>query len=83
MGRVIPLPVQFGMPNMSADFLGPSTENKEQANLIKLRIKNWLPPPDQGRFQDNFEKNARAMIARINELIHRADVEKAPMVCEL
>ena len=54
---------------MSGDFLGPSTENKKKANLVKQRINNWLPPPDQGRFQDNFEKNAHAMITRIRQLL--------------
>ena len=54
---------------MSGDFLGLSTDKIEQANLIKQRINNWLPPPDQGRFQDNFEQNAHAMITRIRQLL--------------
>ena len=58
-----------GLPDMSGNFLGPSVEQKEQANLIKQRIGNWLPPPDQGHFQDNFEMNAQSMIVRIYQLL--------------
>ena len=64
-GKIDVLPIQFGTPNMSGDFLGTSTKDKEKANIIKQRILNWLPPPDQGRFQDNFERNAKALVLRI------------------
>ena len=68
-GKVDVLPIQFGTPNMSGNFLGTSIKNKENANIIKQRILNWLPPPDQGCFQDNFEKNAGALVWRILELL--------------
>ena len=67
-GKVAAIPVQFGSPNTSGHFLGESVNEVQDANLIKLRLNNWLPPPDRGTFQDNFEANAERLIARIKEI---------------
>jgi len=63
------IPIQFGMPNMKGYFLGDDVEQIKAANILKQRILNVLPPPDQGSFKDNWEKNCQAMINRIKELL--------------
>jgi hypothetical protein len=64
---VFPLPVQFGMPDMSGHFLGETSEQVRMANLLNQRIGNVLPPPDKGVFSDNFEQHAETLVRRVRE----------------
>ena len=35
----------------------------EKGNFVKSKLGNWLPTPDQGLFQDNWEANLVALLA--------------------
>ena len=59
------LPVQFGMPSMSRGFIGESKTEVKQGNLIKSRVGNCLPPPDQGGFHENWERNAATLVEKL------------------
>ena len=68
-GKVVPLPLQFGMPKMSGRFLGTEREQIKIGNLIKQRINNHLPPPDQGPFDRNFEGNAKDLVTMVKQIL--------------
>ena len=53
------VPVQFGMPNIQGHFLGEGDDEIMLANLIKSKLGNVYPPPDQGGFHENFAQHAK------------------------
>ena len=63
------LPVQFGLPNMRGRFLGEGRDEIKSANVIRQRIGNAIPPPDQGTFADDFPKHGAAFIKRLREML--------------
>jgi hypothetical protein len=79
------LPLQFGMPNTTGRFLGEEPSDIKAANMFKLKIKNVLPPPDQGSFDADWEGNARKLVRRIKEMLglttERRQVDLTIYVC--
>ena len=66
------IPVFVGPMDMSSDFLGTEKKKKRDAAFIRTKISgNCIPPPDMGLFQDNWDANIEALIARIKELLPR------------
>ena len=60
-------PVKMGKND---NFLGSSRAEKRSANFIRAKIDgNCIPPPDQGLFQENWDKNVALLISRIRELM--------------
>ena len=52
------------------DYLGPPFQRRKLENFIRQKIDgNWIPPPDQGLFQDNWAKNTATLLARVKALL--------------
>ena len=77
-GKII-IPVILGMPpaglrqGVSERFFGATTaeasepENIEKGNVVSMHTNNWLPPPDRGFFQDDFDSNCATLVTIIRE----------------
>lgn len=63
------IPINFGLPSMKGHFLGEGKDNIKKANLIKQRLGNCVPPPDQGTFDDNFQANATALVKLVRDIL--------------
>jgi hypothetical protein len=75
-GGIVIIPVQFGMPDTKGRFLGDDMESIKAANLLKQRIKNVLPPPDQGSFTDKWEVNCEILVNRIHVVLDEIATKK-------
>ena len=52
------------------DYLGAPFQRRKIENFIRQKIDgNWIPPPDQGLFQDNWAKNTATLLARVKALL--------------
>ena len=52
------------------DYLGAPFKRRKLENFIRQKIDgNWIPPPDQGLFQDSWAKNTATLLARIKALL--------------
>ena len=52
------------------DYLGPPFKRRTIENFFRQKIDgNWIPPPDQGLFQDNWAKNTATLLARVKALL--------------
>ena len=52
------------------DYLGAPFKRRTIENFIRQKIDgNWIPPPDQGVFQDSWAKNTATLLARIKALL--------------
>lgn len=71
--RVIPVFVSPIDMSKGSDFLGSSKSEKRQANFFRTKIDgNCIPPPDEGLFQDNWERNVELLSKRVGELMKKA-----------
>ena len=60
-------PVQYGMPDTKGDFLGDENDKVLTAGLIKQKLGNVYPPPDQGSFHDDFPSHAKRLMELVSE----------------
>ena len=62
------LPIIFETPPpMKKGFFGTSVDDREKGNFVKTKLGNYLPTPDQGLFQDNWETNLAALLAEVKK----------------
>jgi hypothetical protein len=49
------------------------TENIERGNVVSMYVKNWLPPPDRGSFQVDFDGNCAKLIDIVRRELSKAE----------
>ena len=53
-------------------------ENIEKGNLVSLSTNNFLPPPDRGVFQDDFDRNCETLVALLRAKLPGAAQTRSP-----
>ena len=62
------IPVIFETPPpMKKGYFGKSVDEREKGNFVLQELGNWLPPPEEGLFQDNFERNLAKCIEQVRK----------------
>ena len=61
------IPIQYGMPNTKGNFLGDQEDEIMVAGLIKVKMGNCFPRPDQGGFNDDFPTHAKRLIELVSK----------------
>ena len=46
--------------------------NVERGNVVSMHTNNFLPPPDRGFFQDDFDGNCAKLLAVVREKLEKA-----------
>ena len=60
------LPVIFETPPpMKKGYFGTSDDERERGNFVRQKLGNWLPPPEQGLFQDDFARNLDKVVEQV------------------
>lgn len=68
--RTIPLFVEDVVGKMRGTFFGASRLQKQHAALVRRKIVgNCIPPPEEGLFHENWDKNTARLIDRVKELL--------------
>ena len=47
-------------------------DNIEKGNVVSMHTNNWLPPPDRGVFQDDFDSNCAELVDLIKSKLGTA-----------
>ena len=68
-------------PQMKKGYFGKSDEERERGNFVKLKLGNWLPPPEQGLFQDAFEGNLATLLQLVKQRVAGREGSRACGSC--
>ena len=73
------LPIIFETPPpLKKGFFGMSDDEREKGNFVRGELHNWLPTPDQGLFQDNWEANCAELLAQVKKYVAASEISAPP-----